>query len=218
VSFHKFLGALVVGALAVAPIAAARSDPNETARLTVHSTRFLASATAHDGDPVALGPDSIELTLTPGTKAAQLVLTSADGEFTNSITMPSFLRTGGTWILLGSVFGSSAAQVAIAIYPEGPGAGKGSGKNSDANYADVDAFAEKTDRTSATVGVSSNPLAVGHTTFAIMDFYGTSGCQIFVSGPQIKGKKFNIGNGVADLVASPKGKEAFIVTASHYRR
>jgi hypothetical protein len=218
VSFHKLLGVLVAGALAVAPIAAARSSQNETARLTVHSTRSLASATAHNGESVALGPDSLELMLTPGTKAARLVLTSAGGELTNTLTIPSFLRTGGTWILPGSAFGSSATQVAIAIYPEGPGAGKGSGKNTDANYADVDAFVEKTDTTSATVGLSTNPLAVGHTTFAITDFYGTRGCQIFVSGPQIKGKKFNLGNGVADVVASPKANEAFIVTASHYRR
>jgi hypothetical protein len=218
VSFHKLVGALTAGALAVAPIAAARSANAETARLTVDSTKSLASATAHDGASVALGRDSLELTLTPGTKAARLVLTSPDGKLTESVTIPSFLRTGGTWLLSGSAFGSSAAQVAIAIYPEGPGAGKGSGENTDANYADVDAFAEKSHGRSATVGLSTKPLAVGHTTFAVATFYGKRGCQIVVSGPQIKGKKFNLGNGVADVVASPKGNEAFIVTASQYRR
>jgi len=217
VSFRKLLGALAAGLLAVAPIAAARSAQTETARLTVHSTRSLASATAHDGVPVALGHDSLELTLTPGTKAARLDLTSADGKLTESVTIPSFLRTGGTWLLSGSAFGSSAAQVAIAIYPAGPGAGKGSGKNSDANYADVDAFAEKGDSTSATVGLSTKPLAVGHTTFAIAAFYGTKGYQLIVSGPQIKGKKFNLVNGVSEVVASQKGNEAFIVTASRFR-
>lgn len=215
--FRRALIAVVVVAAVAAPaMAASGSAANETARLTVRSTRSFGSVTVHNGAPAGLGDGTLILTLQMGSKQAVLSLTAPGGKTKYSVTIGTFLQNGGTWIVPGSAVGSSAASVAMAIFPEGKGAGTAKGKNTPTNYAKVNAYTEKSGTASATLGLGSSPLTVGHTSFAITAFYGRRGCQVTVDGPQIHNKTFNVGVNLAQVAASPKGNEAFVVTASHY--
>jgi hypothetical protein len=224
VSLWRFLIPVAAVAAVAAPVGAdaadaapAPSHAHETARLTVHSTRFFRSVTARDGAPTGLGQGRLTLTLNLGSRSAVLELAAPGGGTKYSVTIGNFLAAGGTWIVPGSAVGSSAADVALAIYAEGPGSGKGKAKITSADYAHIDAFTEKTDTAVATIGLTSKPLHVGRTTFAVVSFYGHKGCRIVVHGPQIHNKGFNLGVNLAEVVASPKGSEAFVVTATHYR-
>lgn len=190
----------------------------ETARLTIHSTVRSGAVTVHDGSSAAIDGASVKLTL-GADRGATFAVTSADGKTLYTLGVPSFLRTGGTWMLAGSVLGSGAQTVALAIYPEGPGAGQPSARNKSSDYARIVLFNVKHDRTSGTLSLSRAPLAVGHTTFGVTQFFSGDRCQVSVSGPQFKpSKRFGLVPGAqGNVIASPNGKQAFIVVASNFR-
>jgi hypothetical protein len=217
-SVRPAIAASAAAAMVALPgLALATSGKQESARLQVQSTKPLTSVTIHNGASATLGHASVKLTLTLGSQQAALALTSADGRTLYTLTLGTFLKNGGTWILSGPVVGSSASAVAIAVYPEGPGAGKSKAKNTSADYAQIVAFTEKTDLTAKTLTPSSKPLAVGHTTFAITRFFGHTSAQIVVRGPQFPRALFVLGHTGPEVIVSPKHKQAFIVTASQYR-
>lgn len=203
-----------LGVLAAPASALAR----ESVHLTVHSTVRVGAVTLHNDSSAALEGASITMSFTSRT-GATFELTSADGKTLYTLGAPTFLQNGGTWMLSGSVIGSGASTVALALYPEGPGAGKAGSHATSGDYAKIVIFDEKNDRTSRTLNVKSKPLAVGHTTFAVSKFLGGDRAQISVSGPQYKpAKLFGIVAGSAgNIVPSPNGKQAFVVVASSFR-
>jgi hypothetical protein len=191
----------------------------ETVKLTVHSTTRTGSATVHDGGTAVLDRGTIALKLASGGRSALLTLTTPGGKSANTLGIPSFLANGGTWLVPGSWVGSGASTVALAIYAEGPGAGKPGARNKTSDYARIVLFSEKSAKTSVTLGLGYAPLAVGHTTFAINQFFKNVGCQVSVSGPQFRPSKlFGVVPGSpGNLVASANAKQAFIVLISAFR-
>jgi hypothetical protein len=195
----------------------------ESVRLTVHSTVRVGAATVHNGGFAALEGASVTMIVGSGQKAT-FELTSADGKTLYTLGVPSFLSSGGTWFLSGSVLGSGASTVALALYPEGPGAGKAHAHISSSDYAKVVIFNQKNDHTTGTLGAGNSPLAVnqltvGRTTFGIRKFFSNDRAQLSVLGPQYKpAKLFGIVAGsTGNLVASPNGKQAFVVVASNFK-
>lgn len=190
----------------------------ETVRLTIHSTTRVGAVTVHDGGSAALEGASIAMTTGSG-GAATFSLTSANGRTLYTLGVPSFLGSGGTWFLSGSDVGSSASTVALALYPEGPGAGKAHAHISSSDYAKIVIFNQKHDRTTGVLGSGYAPLAVGHTTFGINKFLGNDRAQLDVFGPQFKpAKLFGIVAGsTGNLISSTNGKQAFVVVASSFR-
>jgi hypothetical protein len=182
----------------------------------------VGAATVHNGGSAALEGASVTMIVGSGQKAT-FELTSADGKTLYTLGVPSFLSLGGTWFLSGSVLGSGASTVALALYPEGPGAGKAHAHISSSDYAKVVIFNQKHDRTTGTLGAGNSPLAaplaVGHTTFGINKFLGGDRAQIRVFGPQFNPTKlFGIVAGsTGNLIVSPNGKQAFVVVASNFR-
>jgi len=191
----------------------------ETARLTIHSTTRTGSATVHAGGAAVLDHASIALKLASGGRSATFTLTTPGGASAYTLGIPSFLATGGTWLVPGSWLGSSASTVALAIYAEGPGAGKSGARNKASDYARIVVFNEKNDKTSGSLGLGYAPLRVGHTTFGINQFFKNDRCQVSVFGPQFSPSKlFGIVAGNAgNLIASANAKQAFIVVVSGFR-
>jgi len=206
---------VAVGALVLPSAGLAKT---ETARLTIHSTTRAGAVTVHNGGSAALEGASIAMTAGSG-GAATFHLTSADGKTLYTLGVPAFLSSGGTWFLSGSDVGSGASTVALALYPEGPGAGKAHAHIGSSDYAKVVIFNEKHDRTTGTLGAGYAPLAVGHTTFGINRFLSGDRAQLNVFGPQFKpAKLFGIvGGSTGNLIASKNGKQAFVVIASGFR-
>jgi hypothetical protein len=209
------MAVVAAGALALPGIALART---ETVRLTVHSTARVGAVTVHSGSSAALEGASVSMTIGSG-GGATFQLTSADGKTLYTLGVPSFLSSGGTWFLSGSDVGSGASTVALALSPEGPGAGKAHAHISSSDYARIVIFNEKHDRTSGTLGAGYAPIAVGRTTFGINKFLGSDRAQLSVFGPQYKpAKLFGIVAGsTGNLIASANGKQAFVVVASGFR-
>jgi hypothetical protein len=191
----------------------------ETVKLTVHSTTRAGSATVHGGSSAVLDHATIALKLPAGGRRALLTLTTPGGKSAYTLGIPSFLATGGSWLVPGSWVGSNAATVALAIYAEGPGAGKSGVRNKTSDYARIVQFNEKTDKTSDTLGLGYAPLRVGRTSFAINQFFKNDGSQVSVSGPQYKPSElFNVVPGSpGNLLASPNAKQAFVVLVSAFR-
>ncbi|HTX45546.1 MAG TPA: hypothetical protein VMD48_04665 [Solirubrobacteraceae bacterium] len=204
-----------VGVLVLPGSALART---ETVRLTIHSTTRVGAVTVRNGSSSALEGASVAMTMS-SSGGATFELTSADGKTLYTLGVPSFLRSGGTWLLSGSVVGSGANTVALALYPEGPGAGKAGAHAGAGDYARIVIFNEKHDRTTGTLGTGYAPIAVGHTTFGVAQFFGSSRCQLTVFGPQFKPAKLFGATAASggNLIASPNGKQAFVVVASNFR-
>jgi hypothetical protein len=191
----------------------------QTVRLTIHSTTRIGSTTVNAGGASVLDHATIALKLPSGGRSAMFTLTTPGGKSAYTLGIPSFLATGGTWLVPGSWVGSGASTVALAIYAEGPGAGKSGARNKSSDFARIVQFNEKTDKTSGTLGVASAPLRVGRTTFGINQIFKHDRCQVSASGPQFSPSKlFNLVAGSpGNLLASPNAKQAFIVVASAFR-
>lgn len=191
----------------------------ETVKLTMHSTTRTGSATVHAGGAAPLGHGTIALKLPAGGRSAMFTLTTPGGASAYTLGIPSFLATGGTWLVPGSWVGSGASTVALAIYAEGPGAGKSGARNKTSDYARIVLFNEKSDKTSGTLGLGYAPLRVGHTTFGINQFFKNDRCQVSVFGPQFSPSKlFDVVPGSpGNLVVSPNAKQAFVVLVSAFR-
>jgi hypothetical protein len=207
-----------VAAMGVLVLPGSASARTESVRLTIHSTTRVAAVAVQNGGSSGLEGASVAMSMS-SSGGATFELTSADGKTLYTLGVPSFLTSGGTWFLSGSVIGSGANTVALALYPEGPGAGKAGAHTRSGDYARIVIFDEKNDRTSGTLGTTSTPLAVGHTTFGINQFLGGDRAQITVHGPNFKPSKlFGIVAGsTGNLIASPNGKQAFVVVASNFR-
>ncbi len=191
----------------------------ETVKLTIHSTTRTGSATVHAGGAAVLDHATIALKLRAGGRSALFTLTTPGGASAYTLGIPSFLATGGTWLVPGSWVGSGASTVALAIYAEGPGAGKSGARNKTSDYARIVLFNEKRDKTSGTLGLGYAPLRVGHTTFGINQFFKHDRCQVSVFGPRFSPSKlFGVVPGSpGNLVVSPNAKQAFIVLVSAFR-
>jgi hypothetical protein len=191
----------------------------ETVRLTIHSTTRIGSATVHAGGASALDHATIALKLPAGGRSAMFTLTTPGGKSAYTLGIPSFLATGGTWLVPGSWVGSGASTVALAIYAEGPGAGKSGARNQTADSARIVLFGEKSDKTTGILGLGYAPLRVGRTTFGINQFFKNDRAQVSVFGPQFSPSKlFGVVSGSpGNLVASPNAKQAFIVLVSAFR-
>jgi hypothetical protein len=217
VGFGRFaVGGVVAAALALPGMALART---ETVKLTVHSTTRTGSATVHDGGTTVVDHATIGLKLPSGGRSALFTLTTPGGKSAYTLGIPSFLATGGSWLVPGSWVGSRASTVALAMYAEGPGAGKSGARNKTSDYARIVQFNEKTDKTSDTLGLGYAPLRVGRTSFAINQFFKNDGSQVSVSGPQYKPSQlFDVVPGSpGNLLASPNAKQAFVVLVSAFR-
>ncbi len=210
------MGGVLAAALALPGIALART---ETVRLTIHSTTRTGSVNVHDGGAAVLDHATIALKLASGGRSAMFTLTTPGGKSADTLGIPSFLATGGTWLVPGSWVGSGASTVALAIYAEGPGAGKLGARNKASDFARIVVFNEKSDNTSGTLGLGYAPLRVGHTTFGINQFFRNDRCQVSVFGPQFSPSKLFpvVAGSPGNLVASPNAKQAFIVAVSAFR-
>jgi hypothetical protein len=207
---------VVVAALA---LPASGFAATKTVRLAVHSTTRAGRATVHDGATAVVEHASIKLALNATGQGATFTLVRADDGSGYTLGIPSFLSTGGTWLIPGAWVGSSVSTVGLAIYPEGPGAGKPKSHNTTADFARIVVFNEKSGRKTATLSKFSPPIQVGRTAFSVNQFFKNDTCQIAVAGPQFKNKLFGVVPGnPGNLLASTNGKQAFIVTVSQFRR
>jgi hypothetical protein len=207
--------AVAVGALALPASGLAA----KTVRLAVHSTTRTGTATVHDGASAVLDHASIKLALASSGQGATFTLVRADDGTGYTLGIKTFLHTGGTWLVPGAWVGSDASTVGLAIYPEGPGAGKAGAHNTTGDYARIAVFDEKSARKTATLAEVSAPLRVGRTTFSVTQFFKNDSCQVSVSGPQFKPSQlFGVLSGnPGNLLASTNGKQAFIVAVSNFR-
>lgn len=192
----------------------------ESVRLFVHSTTRAGAVVVHNGGSAVLGRAPVRLELESNGQGATFTLTRADTNSQETLGVPSFLSTGGTWMVPGAWVGSSASTVALAVYPEGPGAGKAHARNTGGDYARIVMFSEKHSRKTGTVTKLSAPLRVGQTTFGVTQFFSSHSCQLSVSGPQFRPSKLFgiITGGSGNVIASRNGKQAFVVIASSFHR
>jgi hypothetical protein len=206
--------------VAVLALPASGLAATKTVRVTVHSTTRAATATVHDGGSAKVEHASIKLVLNASGQGATFTLVRADDGTGFTLGVKSFLSTGGTWLVPGSWLGTSAATVGLAIYPEGPGAGKSGSHNTTGDSARIVAFNENGGgRKIGTLGEISPPIRIGRTSFSVNQFFKNDSCQIAVAGPQFKPDKlFGVVQGnPGNLLASTNGKQAFIVAVSNFR-
>jgi hypothetical protein len=205
-------------AVAALALPASGLAATKTVRVAVHSTTRTGSVTVHDGATAVIDHASIKLALDATGQGATFTLVRADDGSGFTLGIPSFLKTGGTWLVPGAWVGSSASTVALAIYPGGPGAGKPKSHNTTADFARISVFNEKSARKTGTLSQISPPIRVGRTTFSVSQFFKNDSCQISVAGPQFNNRLFGVVSGnPGNLLASTNGKQAFIVTVSQFR-